>query len=81
MIADQSVCKGWRSWATQRLPCRSDLPGDEFVVTVLVGGQRMARKEWPDDWKVGNGSARVGLGCVLAIVAPILVASILGWIG
>lgn len=50
------------------------MPGDEFVVTVLVGGQRMVRKEWPDDWKVGNGSARVGLGCVLVLVVPILIA-------
>lgn len=34
----------------------------------------MARKDWPDDWKGGNGSAQLGLGCTLAAVIPILVA-------
>lgn len=24
----------------------------------------MGDKEWPDDWRVGNGAARVGLGCI-----------------
>lgn len=30
----------------------------------------MARKDWPDDWKVGNDSARAGLGCILI---PVLI--------
>lgn len=36
----------------------------------------MGNKEWPDDWKVGNGSARVGFGC---IVIPLLVVVIGYW--
>lgn len=30
----------------------------------------MGNKEWPDDWRVGNGAARAGLGCILI---PILI--------
>lgn len=37
----------------------------------------MGNKEWPDDWKVGNGSARVGLILILAPIATVLIAVIL----
>ena len=40
----------------------------------------MGNKEWPDDWKVGNDAARVGLGCVLVVVAPVLIALAAFWI-
>ena len=33
----------------------------------------MGNKEWPVDWRVGNGSARVGLGCVLI---PLIIAAV-----
>ena len=37
----------------------------------------MGNKEWPDDWKVGNGSARVGLWLVLAPAAAVLIGTVL----
>lgn len=40
----------------------------------------MGRKDWPDDWRVGNDSARVGLGCLLAVILPILAALVWSWV-
>lgn len=34
----------------------------------------MGNKEWPDDWKVGNSSARVGLGCILIPIVIVALA-------
>ena len=40
----------------------------------------MGNKEWPDDWKVGNGSARAGLGCLLVPVAAVVLAALVRWL-
>lgn len=39
----------------------------------------MGRKEWPDDWKVGNSSARAGLGCILLPILAVVIAMAVSW--
>lgn len=39
----------------------------------------MGNKEWPDDWKVGNGSARATLGCMVLPFAAIGAGLLVRW--
>ena len=39
----------------------------------------MGNKEWPDDWKVGNGSARTTLGCMVLPFAAIGAGLVIRW--
>lgn len=39
----------------------------------------MGNKEWPDDWKVGNGSAFVTLGCMFLPVIGIGLGLLIRW--
>jgi hypothetical protein len=47
-----------------------------FFCIDVTKGETMARKDWPDDWKAGNSSARVGLGCILIPVVVAVIAVI-----
>lgn len=39
----------------------------------------MGNKEWPDDWKVGNGSARATLGCMFLPLIAIGLGLLIRW--
>ena len=39
----------------------------------------MGNKEWPDDWKVGNGPAYFTLGCMFLPVAGIGLGLLIRW--
>ena len=40
----------------------------------------MGNKEWPDDWKVGNGPAYFTLGCIFAPFFGAGVGLLVSWI-
>ena len=44
-----------------------------------AGADRMGNKEWPDDWKVGNSSARLTLGCMVLPFAAIGLGVLIRW--
>jgi len=45
-----------------------------------AGGWRWGNKEWPDDWRVGNGSALAGLGCIMAPIISLGLGLLVKWL-